>query len=96
MLQLQPLGNPPAKAIAGRYVRLSNWQVAAYRNGGDAMTMVYGTPARDSAIVTAIADLGSMAFQGGSGADFMTRIQQDLNNQAVYIQRPEHEVRRPW
>ena len=89
MLQLQPLGATPAKAFAGRYARLSNWEVAAFRNGGDAMQMVFGTPPNDSALAAATRPPPAVPPQ-------LSALSQELNNQAVYIQRPEHEARRPW
>ena len=50
MLQLQPLGSKVEKRMAGQYVRFSNWEVAAFRNGGDAAKMVYGMPDGDSSL----------------------------------------------
>ena len=92
MLQLQPLGGAPRKSFAGRYARLSNWDVAAFRNGGDAMQMVFGLPGTND---SALALLPTRAGQAGTTPN----LRQELVNQAVYIQRPEHEdpqYRRPW
>lgn len=97
MLQLQPLGRVPRKSFAGRYARLSNWDVAAFRNGGDAMQMVFGVPGTND---SALALLTTHASQAGDHlpgtAVVPPNLRQELVNQAVYIQRPEHEARRPW
>ena len=86
MIQLQPLGNCPAKTFADRYVSLSQWDVAAFRNGGDANEMIFGTPASDSTLSTLATSIGRTP---GARA----RLGQELDNQAVYIQRPQHEAR---
>lgn len=85
MIQLQPLGNCPAKTFADRYVSLSQWDVAAFRNGGDANEMIFGTPASDSTLANLDA-----------GCDQGAQLGQELRNQAMYILRPEHEAQRPW
>ena len=85
MLRLIPLGDPRTpKAIAGRYVRFSNWEVAAFQDGGDAMRMIFGTPPRDACLVNLL-----------NPNNRVEQVAAELNNQAVYIRRPEHEARRP-
>ena len=51
------------------------------------MRMVFGTPAGDSALAN---------LRLAANVDRLVQIQQELDNQAIYIQRPEHEARRPW
>lgn len=104
VLQLQPLGATPAKAFAGRYARLSNWGLAAFRNGGDAMQMIFGTPPNDSALAATLSIRRRQGLDLGVGGPpavlpQLSLFRQELNNQAVYIQRPEHEAPatvRPW
>ena len=72
--------------MAGRNVSLSQWEVAAFRNGRDTMAMIFGTPASDSAL----ANLPSIQISA------QPRLEQELANQALYIQRPEHEAQRLW
>lgn len=89
MLQLQPLIYDPShlrssRAIAGRYVRFSNWQVVVFCDGPDTMRMVFGTPALDSAL--AKWSTRRCSFFGGLN---WKQIQEELDNQAIYIQRPE-------
>jgi len=94
MLQLQPLGGAIQKSFAGRYARLSNWDVAVFRNGGDAMQMVFGLPGtNDSALALLPTRPGQRA------ASTTPSLRQELVNQAVYIQRPEvvnPQNRRSW
>ena len=90
VLQLTPLGNPPARSMSGRFVRLSNWECAAFRDGGDFHTMVFGIPPDDSALMQLPIDMMQPRPSMQEG------LPDTFRNQAVYIQRPEHEARRPW
>jgi hypothetical protein len=89
MLQLIPIGRPLSGTIEGRYVRFSNWDTAAFGNGGDESRMVFGVPPANSALDFRISGLMGQH-------DVAARLQQLLSNQAVYIQQHEIETPRPW
>eukprot|EP01043_Picozoa_sp_COSAG02_P099407 COSAG02_NODE_35517_length_467_cov_0.706522_1_plen_123_part_10 len=92
MLQLIPIGRPVLGTLEGRYVRFSNWDMAAFGNGGDESRMVFGVPPANSALDFRISGL----MGRGTPHDVVARLQQLLSNQAVYIQQHEIETPRPW
>ena len=61
MLRLQPFGNTPDNIelnnhTGGRMVRFHKLWVAVYRNGGDARTVVYGTPPDESQLANFVSN----------------------------------------